>query len=74
MRGQASDIAIRAKEVLRVKTKLNTILASASGQPLEKVERDVERDYYMSAPEAKEYGLVDTVIEDQPKELAAALL
>ncbi|NJK72172.1 MAG: ATP-dependent Clp protease proteolytic subunit [Synechococcaceae cyanobacterium SM2_3_60] len=74
MRGQASDIAIRAKEVLRVKTKLNSILANASGQPLEKVERDVERDYYMSAQEAKEYGLVDTVIEDQPKELAAALL
>lgn len=74
MRGQASDIAIRAKEVLRVKTKLNTLLAGASGQPLEKVERDVERDYYMSAQEAKEYGLVDTVIEEQPKELSASLM
>ncbi|MEO1132478.1 MAG: ATP-dependent Clp protease proteolytic subunit [Cyanobacteria bacterium J06639_1] len=65
MRGQATDIAIQAKEVLRVKRSLNSILAQHSGQPLEKIERDVERDYYMSAAEAKDYGLVDKVIEDR---------
>ncbi|MEO0854391.1 MAG: ATP-dependent Clp protease proteolytic subunit, partial [Cyanobacteria bacterium J06648_11] len=65
MRGQATDIAIQAKEVLRVKHSLNSILAQHTGQPLEKIERDVERDYYMSAAEAKDYGLVDKVIEDR---------
>lgn len=70
MRGQASDIAIQAKETLRVKNRLNTLLAKHTGQPLEKIERDVERDYYMSADEAKEYGLVDMVIEQQVKEIA----
>jgi ATP-dependent Clp protease protease subunit len=72
MRGQASDLAIQAKEVLRVKSSLNSILAQHSGQPLEKVERDVERDFYMSAEEAKTYGIVDTVIEEQVKEPVAA--
>ena len=70
MRGQASDIAIQAKETLRVKNRLNELLAKSTGQPLEKIERDVERDYYMSAEEAKEYGLVDMVIEQQVKEIA----
>lgn len=72
MRGQASDLAIQAKEVLRVKSSLNRILAQHTGQPLEKVERDVERDFYMSAAEAKTYGIVDTVIEEQVKEPVAA--
>ncbi|MEL7084441.1 MAG: ATP-dependent Clp protease proteolytic subunit [Cyanobacteria bacterium P01_A01_bin.3] len=70
MRGQASDIAIQAKETLRVKNRLNELLAKSTGQPLEKIERDVERDYYMSAEEAKDYGLVDMVIEQQVKEIA----
>ena len=70
MRGQASDIAIQAKETLRIKDKLNRILTDKTGQPLEKVERDVERDFYMSAEEAQKYGIVDMVIADQPKELA----
>lgn len=70
MRGQASDIAIQAKETLRVKNRLNELLAKSTGQPLEKIERDVERDYYMSAEEAKSYGLVDMVIEQQVKEIA----
>ena len=70
MRGQASDIAIQAKETLRVKNRLNELLAKHTGQPLEKIERDVERDYYMSADEAKDYGLVDMVIEQQVKEIA----
>ena len=72
MRGQASDIAIQAKETLRVKNRLNELLAKHSGQPLEKIERDVERDYYMSAQEAKDYGIVDMVIEQQEKELATS--
>ncbi len=62
-RGQASDIAIEAKEILRVKRMLNQEYAKRTGQPLEKIERDMERDYFMSATEAKEYGLIDHVIE-----------
>jgi ATP-dependent Clp protease, protease subunit len=60
---QASDIAIEAKEILRIKTLLNQIMADSSGQTLEKVEKDTDRDYFMSAAEAKEYGLIDQVIE-----------
>lgn len=72
MRGQATDIAIQAKEVLRVKNSLNSILAQHTNQPLEKIERDVERDYYMSAAEAKDYGIVDRVIEDRALMAAAS--
>lgn len=61
--GQASDIAIRAKRILNMRDKLNAILAERSGQPLERIEKDTDRDYFMSAAEAKEYGLVDKVIE-----------
>jgi ATP-dependent Clp protease, protease subunit len=60
---QASDIAIEAKEILRIKTLLNQIMADSSGQTLEKIEKDTDRDYFMSADEAKEYGLIDQVIE-----------
>jgi ATP-dependent Clp protease, protease subunit len=60
---QATDIAIEAKEILRIKTLLNQIMADSSGQTLEKVEKDTDRDYFMSAAEAKEYGLIDQVIE-----------
>ena len=61
--GKATDIEITAKEILRLKEKLNRILADASGKPYEDVVRDTERDYFMSAEEAKEWGLIDKVIE-----------
>jgi len=61
--GQASDIEITAREILKTKALLNNILAKHSGQPLEKVKADTDRDFYMSAQEAVEYGLVDKVIE-----------
>ena len=61
--GQATDIEIHAREILKTREQLNKILAERTGQPLEKIERDTERDYYLSAAEAQEYGLVDKVIE-----------
>ena len=61
--GQASDIEIRARRILRMRDKLNRILAERTGQPLERIERDTDRDYFMTAEEAKAYGLVDKVIE-----------
>jgi ATP-dependent Clp protease protease subunit len=60
--GQATDIDIHAKEILRMRDVINKLLASHSGQPLEKLEKDVERDFIMSAQQAKEYGLVDEII------------
>lgn len=62
-RRQATDIEIEAKEILRIRKLLNDILAERSGQPIEKIEKDTDRDYFMSAQEAKEYGLIDSVIE-----------
>ncbi len=59
--GQASDIEITAKHILATRDRLNKILAKATGQPLDKVEKDVDRDYFMMADDAKKYGLVDTV-------------
>jgi ATP-dependent Clp protease protease subunit len=61
--GQAVDIAIQAKEILYHKNRLNQLIAFHTGQPIERVEADTERDFYMSAQEAKEYGLIDDVIE-----------
>ena len=61
-RGQATDIKIHAERIIKMKTTLNQILSERTGQPLDKVERDTERDYFMSAEEAKAYGLVDNVI------------
>jgi len=61
-RGQASDIKIHAEQILKIKQKLNEILSERTGQPLEKIERDTERDFFMSADEAKAYGLVDEVM------------
>lgn len=60
--GQASDIKIQAEKILAVRERLNKIIAEKTGQPLEKVERDTDRDYYMTAEEAKEYGVIDEVI------------
>ncbi|AHF10919.1 MULTISPECIES: ATP-dependent Clp endopeptidase proteolytic subunit ClpP [Dehalobacter] len=61
--GQATEIEIHAKQLLKTKNKMNRILAERTGQPLDKVEQDTDRDYYMSAEEAKEYGIVDRVLE-----------
>ena len=60
--GQASDIDIHAKEILRMRSVINKLLAEHSGHPLEKLEKDVERDFIMSAQQAKDYGLIDEII------------
>ena len=65
-RGQATDIQIEAKEILRLRHQLNNIYAKNTGKPIEKIEKDMDRDYFMSAEEAKEYGLIDRVIEERP--------
>lgn len=65
--GQATDVEIHAKEILKLKDTLNNIMAKHTGQPLDKIHVDTERDFFMSAPEAKEYGLVDQVIESMKK-------
>ena len=64
--GMASDIAIHAKEILQIKSRLNEMLAMHTGRSVEQVERDVDRDYFMSATEAQAYGLVDSVLEKRP--------
>lgn len=61
--GQATDIDIQAREILRLRERLNEILAEHTGQSLERIQTDTDRDYYMSAQEAREYGLIDTVID-----------
>lgn len=65
--GQASDVEIHAKEILKMKENLNQILAKHTGQPIDKIQFDTERDYFMSGKEAKEYGIVDEVIESIKK-------
>ena len=60
--GQATDIEIQAKEILRLKARLNEILAKHTRQPIERIEKDTDRDYFMGAGEAKEYGIIDEVI------------
>jgi ATP-dependent Clp protease, protease subunit len=62
-RRQATDIQIEAKEILRIRQQLNEMLAERTGQPLEKIVKDTDRDYFLSAQEAKEYGLIDQVID-----------
>ena len=64
--GQATEIEIAAREILKTREQLNRILAENTGQPLEKIENDTERDYFLSATEAKDYGLVDQVIAKRP--------
>ncbi len=61
--GQATDIEIRAKRILRMRDKLNQILSERTGQTLKRIEKDTDRDYFMDAKEAKEYGLIDKVVE-----------
>lgn len=64
--GQATDIDIQAKEILRLKDELNKILSDLTGQPLEKVINDTDRDYFMNSQQAKEYGLIDEIIVRKP--------
>ena len=61
--GQASDIQINAEKILKIRHKLNEILAERTGQDLEKIEKDTDRDYWLNSQEAKDYGLIDKVIE-----------
>jgi ATP-dependent Clp protease protease subunit len=61
--GQASDIEIHAREIIKTKKQLNGIYALHTGKPIEKIEKDVDRDYFMTSQEALEYGLIDKVIE-----------
>ncbi len=65
-RGQATDIEIEAREIIRIRHQLNEIYANRTGQTLAKIEKDMDRDYFMSAEEAKEYGLIDRVIDERP--------
>ncbi|RPF46581.1 ATP-dependent Clp endopeptidase proteolytic subunit ClpP [Thermodesulfitimonas autotrophica] len=70
VQGQATEVEIHAREILRAKRVLNELLAKHTGQPFDKVERDTERDFFMSAQQAKEYGIIDEVItmrKKQPK-------
>ena len=70
--GQAVDIEIQAREILYHKQRLNELIAHHSGQPLERIEADTERDFYMSAEEAKNYGLIDQVLEQDSLTMATA--
>ena len=69
--GQATEIDIHAREILKIRERLNEIMAKHTGQPLEKIAQDTERDYFLSAEEAKRYGLIDEVITRPPKLLKA---
>ena len=64
--GQATDVEIQAREILRLKQELNEILMKHTNQPIDRIERDTDRDYYMSGEQATEYGLIDTVIQKRP--------
>jgi len=64
--GQATDVEIQAREILRLKQELNQILTHHTNQPIERIERDTDRDYYMSGEQASEYGLIDAVIQKRP--------
>jgi ATP-dependent Clp protease protease subunit len=66
MQGQATDIEIHARDILKTKATMNRIMAERTGQPLEKLERDTDRDYFLEAEEAKAYGIVDQVIAKRP--------
>jgi ATP-dependent Clp protease protease subunit len=65
-RGQATDIEIHAREILKTRERMNKLLAERTGQSLEKIEKDVERDYFMSAAEAADYGIIDKVLDKRP--------
>lgn len=73
-RGQATDIDIEAREILRIRRQLNGIYANMTGQTLEKIEKDMDRDFFMSAEQAREYGLIDKVIDERSPEAKAETL
>lgn len=70
--GQATDIAIQAKEILYLREKLNREMAANTGQTIEQIEKDVERDFFMAAQDAKSYGIVDSVLERRPDDTVQA--
>jgi ATP-dependent Clp protease protease subunit len=70
--GQASDIAIHAREILSIKARMNELMAGFTGRPLEQIEKDVDRDYFLSAAEARDYGLVDGVLDRRPDDSVRA--
>jgi ATP-dependent Clp protease protease subunit len=70
--GQATDIAIQAKEILYIRERLNEAMAANTGQDVEKIARDVERDFFMNAEEARDYGLVDSVLLKRPDDTVRA--
>ncbi|MBL6749259.1 MAG: ATP-dependent Clp endopeptidase proteolytic subunit ClpP [Nevskia sp.] len=70
--GQATDIEIQAREILYLRERLNSMYAEHTGQPVEKISRDVERDYFMSADQAREYGLIDQIMDRRASPAAAA--
>jgi len=63
VQGQATDIEIQAKEIIKIKKMIHQLLAKHTGQPIERIEKDTERDYFMSSEEALEYGIIDKIIE-----------
>jgi ATP-dependent Clp protease protease subunit len=72
--GQATDIEIQAKEILYHKQRLNEMLAEHTGQSIERIQDDTERDFFMSAEEARDYGLVDQVIDRRPSAIRPAIV
>jgi ATP-dependent Clp protease, protease subunit len=72
VQGQGSDLEIQAREILRMRAQMEQLLAEQSGQPLERVTRDIDRDKIMTAEEAKEYGIVDVVLQSRKKSLLSA--
>ena len=65
MQGQAEDMRIQAEHILKIRDKMNKIMSGNTGQPIDRIEKDVDRDNYMSAEEAKTYGLIDDVLESR---------
>jgi ATP-dependent Clp protease, protease subunit len=72
LQGQASDLDIHAREIVRIRTVLNELIAKHTGQPLERVERDTDRDFFLTPEEAIEYGLIDAIIQQTPVPVLAA--
>ncbi|MFP5304931.1 MAG: ATP-dependent Clp protease proteolytic subunit, partial [Gammaproteobacteria bacterium] len=68
--GQASDIEIQAREILYLRERLNTLMADHTGQPIEKIARDVERDFFMNGEQAKEYGVIDQILVQRGRSAA----
>ena len=72
-KGQATDIDIHAKEILKIREELNQVLAHHTGQPVERIAEDTERDNFMNSAEAKEYGLIDELLEKRKENLSDKL-